>query len=81
MSLLAIIIPSGVSLIGFSITLIALRLEFNNSKKQKIVDDQRDLYINLYDQLDKVLSDIELIYNKDYFNNVYSYKSKVKLIV
>lgn len=79
MELAKLLVPSIISIIGFVITIIVMNAQFKNAKKQKITDAQRQIYLDTYMAVEKIISANELIFDTDYYDSVLEHKGEMKL--
>lgn len=68
-----------ISLIGYMATIITIRIQFKNNVKQKLTDEQRKIYLDTYIEVEKIITNQELIFERDYYNKLESYKPEMKL--
>lgn len=79
MELAKLLVPSIISVIGFVITIIVMVAQFKNAKKQKITDAQRQLYLETYVDVEKIVAKNELIFEPSYYDTIFSRKGEIKL--
>lgn len=76
---LSIIIPSGISIIGFCVTIYMNNKQFKNAKKERIAEKQRELYLKCYKQIEPIINSPNLIFDFSYYQNIVSLKPEMKL--
>ena len=76
-----VLITSGISALVAMLTgWISSKLAYNSEVKKYLYSKRELLYHELYENLDKFLMDLSLVYDKDYQDNLYTFKPKVKLV-
>ena len=76
---LPIIIPSIVSIIGFSVTIFTTFKQFKNSKKERIIEKQSILYLECYNKIERIINSLQIIFDKSYYNSILLFKAEMKL--
>lgn len=77
---LQIIVPSVVSIIGFIVTIVITNIQFKNAKKERIIESQFNVYVELYKKIEPIINSLQLIFQQDYYNNVLSLKAEMKIV-
>jgi len=77
--LLPIIIPSIVSIIGFSVTIFTTYRQFKNSKKERIIEKQSILYLLCYNKIERIINSPQIIFDKSYYDSILLFKAEMKL--
>ncbi len=69
-----------ISIIGFIITIAIMVCQFKNARKEKVTEQQRVLYIDCYTSVEEAIRNNDLIFDSDYFESIYSFQGRMKLI-
>ena len=69
-----------ITLVGFFVTLLFNHIKFKQVIETQINEERRKLYIEIMNELDKVVGDEMIVFDKRYFDALMEFKSKVKLI-
>lgn len=80
MEYLDIWIPSAVSVLGFAVTIYTVNRKISSISKERIKGERQDLYIELYSQLEELIKDNSIIFDKVYFDSLSAFQGKIKLI-
>lgn len=75
-----IIISSAVSVIGFSVTIFTTYKQFKNSKKERIIERQSNLYLECYNKIEPIVNSPLLIFEKSYYDGIVLPKAEMKLV-
>lgn len=76
---ITILIPAGISILGFVITFFKMRKEFHNSIKQANNEDRKRIYEIVSELLDKAIEERSIVYDQEYRNSLANCKFRVKL--
>lgn len=74
-----IITSMVIPIIGYVATIKSIKIQFKNNMKQKLTDEQRKVYLDTYIEVEKIITNQELIFERNYYNKLESCKSKIKL--
>lgn len=74
-----LIVPSVISIIGFIFTYYSMCRRFKNVTKQQITEEQRKIYLEVYIDVEKVVTTNAIIFESEYYDKLVSYKAKMKL--
>jgi len=77
---LPIIISSIVSILGFGVTIFTTYKQFKNSKKERIVEKQSELYLECYNKIEPIINSPFLVFDNCYYENILFFKAEMKLI-
>lgn len=76
----SIIIPSAISILGFIVTIFTTYKQFKNSKKERIIDRQSNLYLECYNKIEPIVNFPMLIFEKHYYDSIVLSKAEMKLV-
>lgn len=76
---LSIVISTATSIIGFAVTILLTKKEFENARKERIAEMQEKLYSKCFEKIEPVINKAQLVFDTEYFENISSFKSEMKL--
>lgn len=80
---LSIIIPAATSIltsiIGSVVTVSLTRKELRNTRKERIMEIQEEVYLSCFKEVEPVINNPQLVFDTAYFESIASFKAEMKL--
>ena len=73
-------ISTGVSIVGFLVTIIVVIAQFRNAEKSQNRKEKRKVYFKVYETLGELEHDRMIIYNPNYVDKLRRYQARIRIV-
>ncbi len=74
------VINPGITIIGFIVTGLITKREIKEARNTKLSEYQKEVYIKCFEDIQSVIDDQSLVYNKNYIKKLQKHKATMKLV-